>query len=61
MTLPADAISSYEVQISSEARGTGLGRLLMRCLETFARAYGLAKVMLTVFEGSVVFLLDFHC
>lgn len=24
----------------------------MRCLETFARAYGLPKVMLTVFEGA---------
>lgn len=41
---------SYEVQVSREARGAGLGKLLMRCLETLARAYSLSKVMLTVFE-----------
>lgn len=49
---------SYEVQVSQKARGTGLGRLLMRSLETFARAYGLPKVMLTVFEGERGIWLD---
>jgi hypothetical protein len=46
----ADASSSYEVQVSSVSRGLGLGKFLMRCLETFARAYKVEQVTLTVFE-----------
>ncbi|KAK9900037.1 acyl-CoA N-acyltransferase [Cystobasidium minutum MCA 4210] len=48
-----EVVYCYEVQVSQKARGTGLGRLLMRSLETFARAYGLPKVMLTVFEANI--------
>lgn len=43
---------SYEIQVSPDSRGLGLGKILMRCLEGLAKTYEMQKVMLTVFEGN---------
>lgn len=40
----------YEIQVSSRARRSGLGRRLMTILELVARQVGLTKTMLTVFK-----------
>ncbi|KAK0547654.1 N alpha-acetyl-transferase [Tilletia horrida] len=40
----------YELQISQNAQGCGLGKLLMRILERYARFAKMRKVVLTCFE-----------
>jgi GNAT superfamily N-acetyltransferase len=42
----------YELQVEGAAQGAGLGRLLMAAAEREARRHGMARVMLTVFQGN---------
>mmetsp|Transcript_9673 Transcript_9673/g.13654 ORF Transcript_9673/g.13654 Transcript_9673/m.13654 type:complete len:275 (+) Transcript_9673:36-860(+) len=42
----------YEIQISSKARGCGLGRRLMAIMEMIAMRSNMRKVMLTVFKSN---------
>ena len=41
---------SYELQIAEGHRGKGLARVLMGCLRSLGQAFGMDKVMLTVFK-----------
>lgn len=44
---------SYELQLTPETRGKGLGTYLMKLLEDIGRHWHMEKVMLTVFRGNV--------
>jgi ribosomal protein S18 acetylase RimI-like enzyme len=46
--------SSYELQISSEARRKGLARILMRRLEQIGAERKMQKAMLTCLKGGSV-------
>lgn len=46
--------SSYELQISSEARRKGLARILMRRLERIGAERKMQKAMLTCLKGRSV-------
>ncbi|KAG9043744.1 Peptidyl-prolyl cis-trans isomerase cyp8 [Tulasnella sp. UAMH 9824] len=49
---PLGTLGSYEIQISQEARRSGLGTVLMGDLEAIARKWKMKKVMLTVFRSN---------
>lgn len=49
-----EVIYCYEIHLSSEARGKGIGRLLIGRMEEIGRAVGLEKAMLTVFKSNTV-------
>jgi GNAT superfamily N-acetyltransferase len=42
---------SYEIQVSKDYRRHGLGRVLMQKLADIGTAWGMQKIMLTVFKG----------
>ncbi|RKP08043.1 acyl-CoA N-acyltransferase [Thamnocephalis sphaerospora] len=42
----------YELQVAAEARGQGVGRMLMETLERIGQAWQMSKVMLTVLKGN---------
>lgn len=46
------AWSSYEVQVEERVRGRGVGRALIELLERVGKAWGMEKVMLTVFKSA---------
>lgn len=49
-----EVVYCYEIHLSSEARGKGLGRLLISRMEDIGKAVGLEKAMLTVFKSNTV-------
>ncbi|KAJ5108098.1 hypothetical protein N7456_004773 [Penicillium angulare] len=48
-----EVVYCYEIHLSAEARGRGLGGLLMKTMEEIGRSIGLEKAMLTVFKSNV--------
>jgi len=48
-----EVIYCYEIHLTTEARGKGLGRLLMGRMEEIGWRIGLKKAMLTVFKSNV--------
>ena len=42
---------SYELQVSSQAKRTGLGRALMEYLDVIGQNYNMQRIMLTVLKG----------
>ncbi|ORX37321.1 acyl-CoA N-acyltransferase [Kockovaella imperatae] len=51
-----EVIYCYEIQLSSRARGKGLGTILMRHLEDIGRQQGMAKAMLTCLKRNTAAL-----
>lgn len=49
-----EVIYCYEIHLSPEARGKGVGKLLMSQMEDIGKLVGLEKVMLTVFKSNTV-------
>ena len=49
-----DVVYVYELQVGADARGQGVGKLLMMCAELLARKAGLQGVMLTVHKSNTV-------
>lgn len=47
-----EVIYCYEIHLSENARGKGLGKLLMGKMEEIGRRVGLEKAMLTVFKSN---------
>ncbi|KAM0755568.1 acyl-CoA N-acyltransferase [Meredithblackwellia eburnea MCA 4105] len=48
----AEVVYCYEVQVAPSYQGRGLGRLVMNVLEAVGKAFGMGKVMLTVFKAN---------
>ncbi|KAJ5280765.1 hypothetical protein N7478_006137 [Penicillium angulare] len=48
-----EVVYCYEIHLSAEARGRGLGGLLMKRMEEIGRSVGLEKTMLTVFKSNM--------
>jgi hypothetical protein len=49
-------LSSYDLQILNTYRRNGLGKFLMVGLERLGRAWGMIKIILTVFKGQEIYL-----
>ena len=49
-----EVVYCYEIHLAAEARGRGLGGLLMGRMEEVGKRVGLKKAMLTVFKSNVV-------
>lgn len=47
-----EVVYCYEIHLSENARGKGLGKLLMGKMEDIGRRVGLEKAMLTVFKSN---------
>ena len=50
----AQIFTSYEIEICQPMQRLGIGKVLLDDLETFARKWGMKKVMLTVLNGAFV-------
>ncbi|KAK4704186.1 hypothetical protein P7C70_g2026, partial [Phenoliferia sp. Uapishka_3] len=46
----AEVLYCYEVQVEKESRGKGIGTVLVNVMEKLGKAWGMEKVMLTVFR-----------
>ncbi|RHZ79019.1 hypothetical protein Glove_152g38 [Diversispora epigaea] len=47
-----EAIYCYEIQLTSETRGKGLGKFLMNTMEAIGKHWGMKKSMLTTFKAN---------